>query len=282
MGVWNFSDLKKHLGPSFGLRSNKYILEVPIPGPAGRSITIGCKSTSFPERKMSTTTMWYRGRKYNVRGETDYGDTFTVTFYDSGDSVLRRFFDEYMIFIDDSTPKESKSGKLPNKLDSVIEDVGNVISKVGHLVANANINGFSSVAFDTFTGRIHDENSYQTSVNLWCMDQEQNKIYGYKFTNAFVSTVGVAEFQDEDDGNKVLDFSVTFTFSEFEPLSNTSLNQNIFTQLFGENALNLVKSSDKFAYELGKNKYVKKLGKISKYTNRISGTINKIKNKISF
>jgi hypothetical protein len=40
----NITDLKKALGPGLGLRKNRFLMELPIPGIEGRTMNILCKS----------------------------------------------------------------------------------------------------------------------------------------------------------------------------------------------------------------------------------------------
>ena len=79
---FTITDLKKHLGPGLGLRKNKYLIEIPVPGIEGRTLNILCRSAGLPERTITTQSLWHKGRKYNVRGETDYGGTYDVSILD--------------------------------------------------------------------------------------------------------------------------------------------------------------------------------------------------------
>lgn len=213
----NINDLKKNLGPGLGLRKNKYLIEIPIPD--GRQINILCRSTGLPERNIQTTTVFHKGRKYNVRGETDYVGTYDISILDDSDMKLRQMFDKWCERVDDS--------KLPNSgiLGASFEDLAPGLLeniKDGIDLANNVKNAIEnpSVAADFFIGLLENGGamaSYQTDINIWQLSNTGEKVYGYKITNAFPSQVGIVTLDDGDE-NTLSEFNVQFTFSEFQPL----------------------------------------------------------------
>ena len=79
---FNITELKKNLGPGLGLRKNRFLVEIPIPGIEGKTLNILCRSAGLPERNISTTQYWHKGRDYNVRGETDYVWQYEISIVD--------------------------------------------------------------------------------------------------------------------------------------------------------------------------------------------------------
>ncbi|NQU33998.1 MAG: hypothetical protein HQ521_12250, partial [Bacteroidetes bacterium] len=86
------NELRKHLGPGLGLRKNKYMLELPVPTVSGESLNILCQSAGLPERNISTTDLWHKGRKYTVRGETDFVGEYEISIVDDDKMTVRQLF----------------------------------------------------------------------------------------------------------------------------------------------------------------------------------------------
>ena len=113
-------DLREQLNRGAGVRTNKFLLEFTIPLHGGEhpwKWNILCKATSFPQRSMHTASMWRFGRKYNLRGETNFNDTWTLTFEDDSALLLRKNLDRWFREIDDS--------RLQHTALNVYRDMGN-------------------------------------------------------------------------------------------------------------------------------------------------------------
>jgi len=238
MASFTITDLKKYLGPGLGLRKNKYLLEIPIPGIEGSKINVLARSAGLPERTITTTSMYHKGRQYNVRGETDYGGSYEVSIVDDSNMDIRRQFDVWLKLVDNSRPKTSglfsgasyenslsdalgivKSGM---KVASVVKDaIKSPMETLGNFVMGA-IDGAVAVAAP----------KYQTDINIWQLDGNSSKVYGYKIQNAFPSQIGIVTL-DDDNPNTLSEFSVTFTFSEFTPLDGSSIPLQLLNTLVG-------------------------------------------------
>ena len=187
----NFSitSLKKHLGPGLGLRKNKYILEVPVPGVEGEMMSILCQSAGLPERTVSTTEYWHKGRKYLVKGETDFGNEYEISIVDDSEMKIRNMFDQWLKSVDNTNP----------------------------------MNGGGSASFER--GEVIATPKYQTDINIWQMsgsrgnqnDNDSHKVYGYKLQNAFPKSIGIVTLESETE-NALSQFSVILSFSEHIPL----------------------------------------------------------------
>jgi hypothetical protein len=237
MTGFTISDLKKHLGPGLGLRKNKYLIEVPVPGATGESINILCRSAGLPERTINTHTLWHKGRKFNIRGETNYGDTYEFSVVDDSEMQLRRIFDRWLRLVDDSKPKNL--GILGASYESGVGDVLKNI-KSGIAVVNQVRNAVKNPdqAADFLLGLIDGGNgyptpTYQIDVNIWQLSAVSKKVYGYKLQNAFPSSLGIVTLEDEQE-NTLSEFSVVLTFSEFAPLEETSLLGKAANAILGD------------------------------------------------
>lgn len=194
----------KELGPGFGVRKNRYLIEVSNPLVDDEKLNILCRSASFPERNISTTDVWHKGRRYTVRGEVDYGGEFEIVVVDDSNMSLRKLFDNWLKIIDDSNP-----GSVGNLLSGYIS--GQASSVINRAKKVLGVFGASSAL-------------YQTDINVWQMARpgvqegvDKQKVYGYKLENAFPKAVSSISLEDSEE-NTLSEFSVTFAFSEFTPL----------------------------------------------------------------
>jgi len=238
MASFTITDLKKQLGPGLGLRKNKYLLEIPVPGVEGAKINVLARSAGLPERTITTTSLFHKGRQYNVRGETDYGGTYEVSIVDDSNMDIRRLFDVWLKLVDDSRPKSSSlfsGASYENSLNDtfgIIRSGMNTVSVVKDAVNYPveTVGNFIMGSVDlTVAGAAP---KYQTDINIWQLDSQSGKVYGYKIQNAFPSQLGIVTL-DDDNQNTLSEFSVTFTFSEFMPLDGSSIPSHILSTLVG-------------------------------------------------
>lgn len=185
-------DLKKNLGDSLGARKNKYLIEIPFPDTSGfgRIVNILCMSTALPERNNSSTSIYMTGRKYNLRGETEYPGTYDISVTDTGDMKLRKDFDAWLNSVDNTNILSSE----------YVSGEGQPYIKT---LSDFSINNI--------------ENNYQTDIKVWQLDTSGYPVYGYLLQNAFPTSLGAVELSD-DAADSLLDFSVTLTYSEMIPL----------------------------------------------------------------
>jgi len=243
MANFTITDLKKHLGPGLGLRKNKYLIEIPVPGIEGRTLNILCRSAGLPERNITTTTLWHKGRKYNVRGETDYVGTYEVSIVDDSSMQVRQVFDKWLKNVDNTKPPSEGllGGSFESGLGDVLDTIGSAVD-VANTVKNA-IENPQQIA-DFFLGFIDEGNGatsvkYQTDINIWQLSGRGEKVYGYKLQNAFPSALGIVTLEDGDE-NTLSEFSVTFTFSEFIPLENRSILGQVADAIIGDTGVEVL------------------------------------------
>lgn len=225
-------DLRDQLGVGMGVRTNKFLLELTLPlydGIHPWKLNILCKATSFPTRSMTTASMWRFGRKYNLRGETNFGDTWTLTFEDDSSLSLRKKFDYWFKEIDDSKLQHTALNNWQNYGDPAKR----LETKTVHLfereeTAKFDLGNTLRGAWNTLTHPEYQASApnYQTDIRVYQLDQTGNKVMGYVMQNAFVSEIGAVEYGD-DKQNELVTYPVTFTFSEFLPLSGNMLDEKI-------------------------------------------------------
>ena len=241
--MFTINDLKKHLGPGLGLRKNKYLIEIPVPGIEGRKLNILCQSAGLPERNITTTTVYKYGRKYNMRGETDYTGTYEVSILDDSDMRVRNVFDKWMKKIDNTKPMNK--GILGSSYETGVGDVLETIqSGVGLANQIKNVIESPGDSVDFFLGFIDKGNAasaagYQTDINIWQLSSDSQKVYGYKLQNAFPQQVGIVTLEDGEE-NTLSQFSVTFAFSEFNPMENRRPTDRLIDALIGDTAVNIL------------------------------------------
>jgi hypothetical protein len=233
--MFTITDLKKQLGPGLGLRKNKYLLEIPIPGVEGSKINVLCRSAGLPERTIKTTQMFHKGRQYNVRGETDYGSTYEVSILDDSEMNIRKTFDKWMKQVDNSkqvgglSSYESGLGDILNVVKSGLQ----LANQIKNVVQNPKeaIGGFFLGIVDPGQGA--STAKYQTDINVWQLTNSGQKVYGYKLQNAFPQQIGIVTLDDGDE-NTLSEFSITFAFSEFIPLEGPINAQTLIKGALGD------------------------------------------------
>lgn len=209
------TDLKKHLGPGLGLRKNRYRLEIAFEN--GYVLNLLCRSAGLPERNINTTIVWHKGRKYNVRGETDYGNEYEISIVDDSEMAFRKIFDAWLKIVDNSKPIEAR-GSFSSYEDSSTDPSANS----GDL-----INEYSKF-FTSGKGA-----NYQLDINIWQLDNSDGNVYGYKLENAFPKSIGIVTL-DDSDADTLSEFSINFEYSEFIPIYGKA-GDNIDLENYGIN-----------------------------------------------
>lgn len=258
MSSFGITDIKKHLGPGLGLRKNRYLIELPVPTVNGETINILCQSAGLPERNISTADLWHKGRRYTVRGETDYIGEYEISIVDDDRMKIRQLFDTWMKTIDNSRPDKNSSilgasfeQVNPGLLDNLTTGLEVANRVKGALTNPRQLLDFAIGQLDVNTQLASA--AYQTDINIWQMGRptsdsfigvdfpipiDNQKIYGYKLQNAFPKSVGIVTLEDGDE-NTLSEFSVTFAFSEFIPLYG--IQQDLMAGVLGDRATDVIR-----------------------------------------
>jgi len=233
MSGFTISNLKKHLGPGLGLRKNKYLLEIPIPGVEGQALNVLCRSAGLPERTINVTPVYHKGRKYNIRAETNYTGTYEISIVDDSKMNIRKAFDKWLEKVDNSKPRNS--GILGASFEKITDNIKSAVEIANNLKTTLENDGGASF----FLGFLDEGNAnsgakYQTDVNIWQLSANNEKVYGYKLQNCFPSELGIVTLDDGDE-NTLSEFSVVLTYSEFIPLENKSFLEKTIGDVLGDN-----------------------------------------------
>lgn len=161
-----------------GLFKNKYMLELPFTGIDGRKLDCLCSSASLPEKTLTTVSASYRGRKVNLRGDMDFGDTYTITVYDDSSLTLRKAFDRWMVLLDPLAYDAKPTGR-DYRSTITIWQLNNQGEKVyGYQMEDAFITNIGEVTYDS---------------------SEQNSIVSFNVTLTYSNILPIAP--DEDYSN---------------------------------------------------------------------------------
>lgn len=235
------ADLKRELGPGMGLRKNKYRLELPWSGGDSRVLNILCQSASLPEYRLNTADIWHKGRRYTVKGETDFIGDFEISILDDSKMTTRRMFDDWFKTIDNTRPDKNSSllgASFEKFAPGLLGNLNSAIN-VAHTVNGAFANprqmlDFGSGLLDL--NKALPTPDYQIDINIWQLDSNDEAVYGYKMQNAFPKAIGSVTYGDSEE-NSLTEFTVTFGFSEFIPLKGDK--EDLIGSIVGDTTLDV-------------------------------------------
>ena len=227
------NDLKYNLGA--GSRKNKFLIELSFGNLDSAKFNCLCTSASFPSRTINTVTVSRHGRKYPMRSETDYGNTYEVTVLDDDKLTLRKFFDSWLTVIDDTTKEstdfyamQDSSNSFFNKLRKAGSALKDVVDGVSGIMKNPS--EFTSKIIGKTIGNITGSDTfnnpeYQAELTVWQLDGLGNKVYGYNLENVFITSIGEVSYSDSEL-DTLVEYNLTFTFSEFYPVEPGYFDNN--------------------------------------------------------
>lgn len=239
------ADLKRELGPGMGLRKNKYRLELPWGGGDSKVINILCQSAGLPEYRLNTTDVWHKGRRYTVKGETDFVGDFEISVLDDSKMTIRRMFDDWFKKMDNTRPNKNDSMLgasferfAPGLLDNINSAVNIANSVKGAFANPRQLLDFGAGLLDL--NRELPMADYQIDINIWQLDGNDEAIYGYKLQNAFPKAIGGVQYSDSEE-NTLTEFTVTFGFSEFIPLKGDK--EDLISSIIGDGNADIVNNA---------------------------------------
>lgn len=236
---FTLSDIKKQLGDGLGLRTNKYLIEMPMPGVQGRKLAILCQSTALPERNIGVVDVYCKGRKFRMRGEADFQGAYTINIIDDSEMKIRKMFDAWCRLVDNTKPKQDGVlGMFGSSFSQGMELVSGVIQSARNLKSQIDFDNGVGFLTNAFLGTPSAPN-YQVDINIWQLNKQNDKVYGYKLQNAFPSEVGAVELDDSSE-SLLSQFSVTFAFSELEPIEPKSVARQIIDSAIGDTGQDII------------------------------------------
>lgn len=213
-----------------GARNNKYRVIFPY---MGREIDIQVHDINSPGRSIGIAEVFIKGRKYQLAGDRSDEGSFSMTFYNDPEMLIRRFFLQIIGGIENYEVPMSMGG-------SGLSGTGGVTA--GNLSGAARR---SMVAFDEIRTNFHNIQSvfhyinqqqntrltldlgahyshagageyimapwYQTDVRIQQLDHNEMVSADSIFHNAFPVDVGAIEYQDET--GDINTTSVTFAYT---------------------------------------------------------------------
>ena len=224
--ITTVNDLKNALNG--GSKKNKFLVELSYSEADSRKLNLLCKTVNFPPKSISPVSAYYHGRKYNLRSEVDYGGSIDLTFIDDDELSIRQFFDKWMKRVDDSS--KLKSGSFESSsggtgLFDIIDTAKGIYDEVTDFVKDPMgtiIKPFKELGGSFLSGLTGSSvlADYQAYMKIWQLDGEGNKVYGYEVQNIFPTSIGEVTY-DDSEMDSLVEFNVTFAFSEFDPCESS-------------------------------------------------------------
>lgn len=219
-------DLKKELRKGLVKKSN-YLIELYVPGEDSRPLPIMCQSVGLPQRTNSVVKVWHKGRYVTLRGETEFGDSVTLSFQENSQNNIRRIFDFWFKKIDDPDLHQMKQtdglSGLVSQAQTEIKAQTGLIKDVKNMVNQGDLNQLIDFLSQDYP-------RYQTNVRIWQLDSQGNKIYGYELQNCFLSSLTDGDFSQNQ--NELQTFNAVLTYSEINPLQSGGLS--VLSKLGGD------------------------------------------------
>lgn len=152
------------------LGGNKYNVD-------SRILSLMAKEATIPAKGMSTVDIWYRGRKYPIRGKATFENRWDVTFYNDAAMNVRGFFEEWMYQID--------------RYDSAL---------------------YNTLYTQNYLGTGDVNLGYMSNIVLQQLCSDDNTITAeYLFKRVFPIAIS-AQRLDTSDSNNISTFTVTFSY----------------------------------------------------------------------
>lgn len=150
--------------------------------PDANGVTASVKTTSFPGKAHTPINMKYRGRTVPIRGQSKYTNTWDCTFYLTENHSLKHAFELWMEALDE-TKNFTEIGKTK---------------------------GLESLQ------KSHNSNKFYRDINIYQLDFEENgHTSKYTINNAFPTNISAINVTYEGSA-KVMEFTVTFSYTHFD------------------------------------------------------------------
>ena len=168
-----------------GARASKFecyiMFSNPALGPATEEILYLTKTSQFPGKTHTPIELKYKGRTIPIKGQVQYENTWSCTFYLTENHKLKRDFEVWLEALDQV---QNLSNSLPSDVKS--------------------------------TQAYHSANGYVVDLKIAQMDfhgYEQNVVYVLR--NAFPKSISAVEVDYSQVGT-VLEFTVEFSYSHYD------------------------------------------------------------------
>jgi len=190
-----------------GARSNKYRVIVDTDDGELDVLAIGC---TMPGKSLTPVDVWYRGRKYQSRGETALPATLSVEFYNTSDLSHRHFFIDWMTQIH-STQVET-AGQLEKLIPSAA------------LSAAKNVFGNLKRAYNDVNEAVKNPRSlldralnqynpfYEKNIKIFQLNGNEQETYYVDLIGAF--PISVSDITYTNQAGDISTTTVEFAFTD--------------------------------------------------------------------
>jgi len=190
-----------------GARTNKYRIIVNLPD--SREVDILCQNTSMPGKAITPVDVWYKGRRYQARGETQHNPSWTFTFYNQKNLKIRNEFWNWMNLVHNS--KIGYFGTIENFIPQhLMQDIKNTWGNI-----NEFINDIGQVIEDPMsiiTGYNGMTVPYwQTNVKIYQLDGLGNETYHTELVGAFPIEISPIEYTDANGEVSTTTITMAYT-----------------------------------------------------------------------
>ena len=117
----NYQDLlKKYLND--GARNTRFDVKLVVPIQIdnnyndSQALSIMCKTTNFPSRTIQAQNIIFRGRTVAIPVSSKYSNTWTCTFYNDENHLLRKLFEQWIDAVDSKSDYTSFTDDLKGLL----------------------------------------------------------------------------------------------------------------------------------------------------------------------
>jgi hypothetical protein len=182
---------------SSGAKSNKYKVTIPIVE-AGftREFDFMVQNTTLPSRTITPVEVFVKGRKTQIRGETNLENTWDVTFYNTNDMEARQLLLDWM--------EEVHKNQYNIYNRGVISDMIAGIKSIGQGISNLIDNPL----------RIFDQGviSYQKDIIIEQLDGSGDTMFTVTLVGAF--PINISSVELDDSNGDISKTTVSFAFTD--------------------------------------------------------------------
>ena len=197
------NELINIIGP--GARTNKYRVIFPL---IGRDFDIQCNEFQSSGRSLGVVDIYLKGREFKIAGDRADEGSFTVSFYNDPDLLVRNFFLRLISVVQDYTTPVTVNDALGGKL-SIYDELQDAVNKLEKYASEIkhNITSLLSIAgFGISAGPW-----YMVDITVQQLDENENVSSTTVFHECFVSSV--SEIQYTDEAGDISKTTLTFAYT---------------------------------------------------------------------
>jgi hypothetical protein len=179
-----------------GAKLNRYRITIPMVDNVAKRIDVTAQTASMPSKTITPTEVILRGRKVQVRGETNLENTWDLTFLNTDDMEVRQLFIDWMTVV------HKNQWSINNgPLSQGISVLKNGINTVFQIFDNP---------LNVFNGGLI---TYQRDIIIEQLDANSNEV---KFSTTLIGAfpINVSNIEYDSTSTEISSTTVTFAFSD--------------------------------------------------------------------